>query len=189
MPAAALAVLEQTPNAAFIADEFFKASISNEHTKRAYGRIVGQFLTWCGDRKVWRSCARKQRREPGRLLLFQPWVYQSDAEGVEVFHVAGNDSEAVLKGRRCDHAVWRAQGLSGQLAHSVQPAPSRCNRLRYRKNTPRKQHSQVTLQRSLQARPPRGVPHGRESRFQFADADDAQKQRTHILGINPTLHF
>jgi len=49
MPAAAIALLERSPNAAFAADEFFRASISNEHTRRAYGRIVGRFLTWCGD--------------------------------------------------------------------------------------------------------------------------------------------
>ncbi len=52
MPAVAIAVLQRTPNAAFAADEFFKASISNEHTRRAYGRIVGRFLTWCDERKL-----------------------------------------------------------------------------------------------------------------------------------------
>jgi integrase/recombinase XerD len=52
MPAVAIAVLQLTPNAAFAADEFFKASISNEHTRRAYGRIVGRFLTWCDDHKL-----------------------------------------------------------------------------------------------------------------------------------------
>lgn len=52
MQAAAVAVLQQTPNAAFAADEFFRASINNEHTRRAYGRIVGRFLTWCDARKL-----------------------------------------------------------------------------------------------------------------------------------------
>jgi integrase/recombinase XerD len=51
MPAAAVGILEQTPNARFAADEFFKASISTEHTRRAYGRVVSRFLTWCDDRK------------------------------------------------------------------------------------------------------------------------------------------
>jgi site-specific recombinase XerD len=46
----AVAVLGQTSNAGFAAEEFFKASISNEHTRRAYGRIVSRFLTWCDDR-------------------------------------------------------------------------------------------------------------------------------------------
>jgi site-specific recombinase XerD len=49
---AAAAVLQETPNAAFAADEFFRARISNEHTRRAYGRIVDRFLTWCGERKL-----------------------------------------------------------------------------------------------------------------------------------------
>jgi hypothetical protein len=52
MPAAAIALLQRTPNAGFAADEFFRASIGNEHTRRAYGRIVGRFLTWCDDRKL-----------------------------------------------------------------------------------------------------------------------------------------
>jgi integrase/recombinase XerD len=50
MPAAAVIVLRQTTNAAFAAEEFFKASLSNEHTRRAYGRIAGRFLTWCDRR-------------------------------------------------------------------------------------------------------------------------------------------
>ena len=49
MPPVAIAVLQLTPNAFFAADEFFKASIS-KHTRRAYGRIVGRFLTWCDQR-------------------------------------------------------------------------------------------------------------------------------------------
>ncbi len=47
---AAVAVLGQTANAGFAAEEFFKASISNEHTRRAYGRIVSRFLSWCDER-------------------------------------------------------------------------------------------------------------------------------------------
>jgi site-specific recombinase XerD len=50
MTAAAIAVLQETPNATFAADEFFQASISNEHTRRAYGRIVSRFLCWCDER-------------------------------------------------------------------------------------------------------------------------------------------
>jgi integrase/recombinase XerD len=50
MPAVAVSVLQRTPNAAFAAEEFFKASISNEHTRRAYGRIAGRFLAWCAER-------------------------------------------------------------------------------------------------------------------------------------------
>jgi integrase/recombinase XerD len=52
MPAVAIALLQRTPNAAFATDEFFKASISNEHTRRAYGRIVGRFLSWCDNCKL-----------------------------------------------------------------------------------------------------------------------------------------
>jgi site-specific recombinase XerD len=52
LTAAAAAVLRQTPNAAFAADEFFRARLNNEHTRRAYGRIVGRFLTWCDDREI-----------------------------------------------------------------------------------------------------------------------------------------
>ena len=48
--AVAIAVLEKTSNAGFAAEEFFKASINNEHTRRAYGRIVDRFLVWCDER-------------------------------------------------------------------------------------------------------------------------------------------
>lgn len=30
--------------------EFFAASIANGRTRAAYGRAVGQFLAWCGER-------------------------------------------------------------------------------------------------------------------------------------------
>jgi hypothetical protein len=46
----AVIVLRQTPNAAFAAEEFFKATLTNEHTRRAYGRIAGRFLGWCDRR-------------------------------------------------------------------------------------------------------------------------------------------
>lgn len=34
-------------NARFAYDEFFRATINNEHTRRAYARIVGRLLSWC----------------------------------------------------------------------------------------------------------------------------------------------
>ena len=37
-------------NACFAADEFFRARISNPHTRRAYARAVGRFLSWCEGR-------------------------------------------------------------------------------------------------------------------------------------------
>lgn len=39
-------------NAVFAADEFFKATINNAHTKRAYGRSVTRFLAWCEEKGV-----------------------------------------------------------------------------------------------------------------------------------------
>ncbi len=39
-------------NARFAYDEFFKATISNLHTRRAYGRIVDRFLHWAHERKL-----------------------------------------------------------------------------------------------------------------------------------------
>jgi len=34
-------------NAVFAAEEFFKATVNNAHTKRAYGRAIARFLAWC----------------------------------------------------------------------------------------------------------------------------------------------
>jgi len=39
-------------NAVFAAEEFFKATINNAHTKRAYGRSVARFLAWCEEKGV-----------------------------------------------------------------------------------------------------------------------------------------
>jgi hypothetical protein len=47
LKSAAISILQNTPNAHFAAEEFFKATINNEHTRRAYARIVGRLLSWC----------------------------------------------------------------------------------------------------------------------------------------------
>ncbi len=39
-------------NAVFAAEEFFKATLNNAHTKRAYGRSVARFLAWCEQQGV-----------------------------------------------------------------------------------------------------------------------------------------
>lgn len=42
------AIIERSGgNARFAYDEFIKAAINNEHTRRAYTRIVGRLLSWC----------------------------------------------------------------------------------------------------------------------------------------------
>lgn len=46
--ASAIAVLSRAGgNATFATEEFFKATLNNEHTRRAYGRIVNRLLVWC----------------------------------------------------------------------------------------------------------------------------------------------
>ena len=40
-------ILRAGNNAAFATDEFFSAMIPNPHTRRAYGRAVSRFLSWC----------------------------------------------------------------------------------------------------------------------------------------------
>ena len=39
-------------NALFAADEFFSARLSNPHTRRAYARPVGRFLSWCEEQGI-----------------------------------------------------------------------------------------------------------------------------------------
>ena len=47
------AILQRAGKAAcFAADEFFSAKISNPHTRRAYARPVGRFLTWCEEQEI-----------------------------------------------------------------------------------------------------------------------------------------
>ena len=46
------AIIERAgPGGRFAADEF-SASVTNPHTRRAYGRIVGRFLVWCEAREL-----------------------------------------------------------------------------------------------------------------------------------------
>ena len=40
-------VVRAGANAVFAAEEFFKATLNNPHTRRAYGRAVARFLAWC----------------------------------------------------------------------------------------------------------------------------------------------
>jgi site-specific recombinase XerD len=44
------AVIRNDGNARFAYDEFFKATINNPHSRRAYSRIVNRFLGWCDER-------------------------------------------------------------------------------------------------------------------------------------------
>lgn len=40
------------PGACYAADEFFRARLSNPHTRRAYGRMAVRFLEWCDQREL-----------------------------------------------------------------------------------------------------------------------------------------
>jgi hypothetical protein len=99
-----------------------------------------------------------------------------------VFGLAGNDSEAVLKGGRGNHGVRRAQWPSGQLAYSVKPAPSRRNRMRDGQNTSRKEHRQMAFKRRLQTRPPSDILHGRETARQQREAVSVNPLRATVGG-------
>ena len=53
MQAAAPAILARAgANAVFAAEEFFKATLNNPHTKRAYARAVARFLAWCEEQGI-----------------------------------------------------------------------------------------------------------------------------------------
>jgi len=53
-------------NARFAYEEFFKATINNPHTRRAYGRIVDCFLGWCQQREL--ELSRITRQKPPACL-------------------------------------------------------------------------------------------------------------------------
>jgi site-specific recombinase XerD len=47
------AIISRTGGSArFAYEEFFKATIRNEHTRRAYSRIVGRLLAWCDQNEL-----------------------------------------------------------------------------------------------------------------------------------------
>ena len=81
------AILQRAgPNAMFAAEEFFKASLSNEHTRRAYGRIVRRFLVWCD-------------RHDHELQQISP--------GIAGTYIAEMVGSAMTKSRR-----WQRSGIS-----------------------------------------------------------------------------
>jgi integrase/recombinase XerD len=52
-PSAVPAIIERSGgNAKFAYEEFFKATLNNEHTRRAYTRIVGKLLSWCETNQI-----------------------------------------------------------------------------------------------------------------------------------------
>jgi hypothetical protein len=90
------------------------------------------------------------------------------------------DSESILTA-----SFARVKGSAGQLSHALKPPPSRRHRGRYGQNAHWKKKFQISFERRFQTRPPRGVLHGRKSRFPFADAHNAWKQRPQILSSEP----
>jgi site-specific recombinase XerD len=131
MPAVAIAVLERTPNAAFAADEFFKASISNEHTRRAYGRIVGRFLGWCNKRKIelrdiapgmageyvgkLEGSAPTKNQALAALRRFFDAMVQRHAVGLNPFASVSGIKHSVTEGRTAELSIEQAH----KLLHSI----------------------------------------------------------------------
>jgi site-specific recombinase XerD len=80
-------------NAEFAADEFFSACVSNEHTRRAYGRAVGRFLDWCESQGV--ALSQVSPGAAGRFIEELPGTAATK-----------NQSRAALK-QFCDRLVQR----------------------------------------------------------------------------------
>ena len=79
------AILERAgANALFAADEFFRATINNPHTRRAYGRAVGRFLAWCEENGV-------------ELTQITPGLAGRYLEGLDVSSPTKNQALAALR--------------------------------------------------------------------------------------------
>jgi site-specific recombinase XerD len=124
MPAAAIIVLRQPPNATFAAEEFFKATLSNEHTRRADGRIAGRFLTWCDDRGS--SCAKSHPASPANtsvsyrarppqalaaLRHFFDALVQRHAVALNPFASVRGVKYSITEGRMAELAIEQARKL------------------------------------------------------------------------------
>jgi hypothetical protein len=53
-------------NAVFAAEEFFKATLNNAHTQRAYGRSVARFLACARSLRAWPVSMWARSRAPRR---------------------------------------------------------------------------------------------------------------------------
>lgn len=120
-----------------------------------------------------------------RLLLFEPWVYQGDAEGVEVLRIARNDSEAMLKGRGRDHAVRNAKGITGGLPLGIEYAPALSDSLRYGKHALRKPQRDDHLDKMLQLRSSGAGRKKRNAAAKFAEGHDAEELGILALAFQP----
>jgi integrase/recombinase XerD len=127
LPAAAAAVLHQTPNAAFAADEFFRANLNNQHTRRAYARIAGCFLAWCGDHhlelrqitpgqageyigRLQGSAPTKNQALAALRHLFDALV-QRHAVALNPFASVRGIKYSVSEGKTAELAIEQARGL------------------------------------------------------------------------------
>ena len=69
--------------ACFAADEFFRARISNPHTRTAYARQVSRFLAWCEDARLELHQVTPGRGWRGGLAPFDPHLAHPGRKGKE----------------------------------------------------------------------------------------------------------
>jgi site-specific recombinase XerD len=127
IPTVAIAVLQRTPNATFAAEEFFKANISNEHTRRAYGRIVGRFLGSCNKRKLGlhnvtpglageyighlEGSAPTKNQALAALRKFFDALVQRHAVGLNPFASVSGIKHKITEGRTAELSIEQAKKL------------------------------------------------------------------------------
>ena len=122
------AVLERAGrNALFAADEFFGARISNPHTRRAYGRVVSRFFTWCELEHL--ELSRVSPGQAGRFIDELPGDSATKNQALAALrhffdtlvtrHAAPLNPFQSVRGRKHDTSDGKTPGLSIEQARDL----------------------------------------------------------------------
>lgn len=121
-------------NARFAYDEFFRATISNPHTRRAYGRIVDRFLAWCEARGFLLSnitpglagdyihgldgSAPTKNQALAALRHFFDALVQRHAVPLNSFHSVRGQKHSVAEGKTAEISIPQARRLFASIETS-----------------------------------------------------------------------
>lgn len=124
---AGLAVLRWTVNAELAADELFSAAIANDHTRRAYGRIVGKFLSWCHENEVAlhqitpghagrymrliKGSPQNANQTLAALRKFYDFLVQRHAVALNSFASVRGVKHSTTEGKTAELGIEQARGL------------------------------------------------------------------------------
>lgn len=124
-------ILEAGGNARFAYDEFFRATINNPHTRRAYARTVDRFLAWCESRGLQLhnitpgiagdyingldASAPTKNQSLAALRHFFDALVQRHAVPLNSFHSVRGTKHSVVEGKTAEISIAQARALFASI--------------------------------------------------------------------------